>query len=179
MARLFMCPVCANVGECSMLKAPPICRTCGCEQVNLGRAHTLKTMKKESPDSKWYITDKKAVEHNARIYQKFFTEVIEPMGKLNRKSRAFRENYAFIFREAVDYTPEEREELSREAERITRRIEEKVKREEATRPRCPTCTSTDIRKIGTAERGVSAVTLGVLSNKVGKTFQCNHCGYTW
>lgn len=177
MARLFMCPVCANVGECSMLKRPPICRNCNCEQVNLGRAETLEEW--ENATSRWPVRNKKAADYNAKIYQKFFTEVIEPMGRLDRKSQAFRRNYAFIFQVPMEQTPEEIEARKREGERFARLMDEKIKRERETRPRCPTCTSTDIRKIGTAERGVSAVTLGVMSNKVGKTFQCNHCGYTW
>lgn len=171
--RLSMCPVCANVATRSVFqKEVSLCRICDSKQVDLGKVRLQHTI----VNGYW---DEEAETYNARIYQRFFREVIEPMGRLSRRSPDFRRNYAFIFQTSVDYTPEEREELSREAERITRRIEERVKREEATRPRCPTCTSTDIRKIGTAERGVSAVTLGVMSNKVGKTFQCNHCGYTW
>lgn len=140
--------------------------------VDLGKAKLRNTF----VDGKWV---KSAEDYNAKIYQKFFTQVIEPMGMLDRKSEAFRSNYAFIFQVPMERTPEEIEEQKRENARLVKLIAERVEREEATRPRCPTCTSANIRKIGTAERGVSAVTLGVMSNKVGKTFQCNHCGYTW
>lgn len=46
-------------------------------------------------------------------------------------------------------------------------------------PKCPTCGSTDLRKINIAERGVSIFALGLLSKKINKTFECENCGYTW
>lgn len=46
-------------------------------------------------------------------------------------------------------------------------------------PRCPTCQSTNIRKIGGMERGMSVAALGIFSKKINKTFKCNNCGYTW
>ena len=46
-------------------------------------------------------------------------------------------------------------------------------------PKCPTCSSTDIRKISTGERMVSVGFLGLFSKKINKSFKCNKCGYTW
>lgn len=52
--------------------------------------------------------------------------------------------------------------------------------EEASKtPKCPTCQSTNIRKMGGIERGASIATFGLFSKKINKTFKCNHCGYTW
>lgn len=169
MAKVFMCPVCANTGAVSVFKDIPICRHCKCKQIRLkGFFYNADWM--DNPYSK---------KLNRQQYQKYYKEVIEPMGQLDRTSLEFRKNYSFIFQVPVEYTPEEKEANRRDAERLVTLAVEHAKREEATRPRCPTCTSANIRKIGTAERGVSAVALGVMSNKVGKTFQCNHCGYTW
>lgn len=50
---------------------------------------------------------------------------------------------------------------------------------EAFKPKCPTCKSTNIRKIGTGERVASVVGLGLLSKKINKTWKCNNCGHTW
>lgn len=47
------------------------------------------------------------------------------------------------------------------------------------KPKCPTCSSTDIQKIGAGERAVSVVSLGIFSKKINKTFKCKNCGYTW
>lgn len=46
-------------------------------------------------------------------------------------------------------------------------------------PKCPTCGSTNIRKIGGVERGASIATFGIFSKKINKTFKCENCGYTW
>lgn len=49
----------------------------------------------------------------------------------------------------------------------------------ANNPKCPTCQSTNVRKIGSIERGASIATFGIFSRKINKTFKCNDCGYTW
>lgn len=46
-------------------------------------------------------------------------------------------------------------------------------------PKCPTCQSTNVSKIGSLERGVSVAALGLMSGKIGKTMKCNNCGYKW
>lgn len=46
-------------------------------------------------------------------------------------------------------------------------------------PKCPTCGSTNIKKISTMERAVSVGTLGLFSKKINKSFKCGNCGYTW
>lgn len=47
------------------------------------------------------------------------------------------------------------------------------------RPKCPTCGSTNILKIGTGERVTSVVMFGLFSKKINKSFKCKNCGYTW
>ena len=49
----------------------------------------------------------------------------------------------------------------------------------STGPKCPTCGSTNIRKISTGERMVSVGILGLFSKKINKSFKCGSCGYTW
>lgn len=46
-------------------------------------------------------------------------------------------------------------------------------------PKCPTCQSTNIRKMGGVERGISIYAFGIFSKKINKTFKCQNCGYTW
>lgn len=47
------------------------------------------------------------------------------------------------------------------------------------KPKCPTCGSTNIKKIGSIERGASIAAFGIFGKKINKTFKCNNCGYTW
>lgn len=46
-------------------------------------------------------------------------------------------------------------------------------------PKCPTCQSTDIRKVSSVSKLGSAIVLGLLSQKIKKTYHCNNCGYEW
>lgn len=46
-------------------------------------------------------------------------------------------------------------------------------------PKCPSCGSTNVSKIGTINRMVSTGLFGLASNKIGKTHKCNQCGTTW
>ena len=54
-----------------------------------------------------------------------------------------------------------------------------VAREWQNKPKCPTCSSTNVQKIGTGERVVSVAMLGIFSKKINKSFKCKNCGYTW
>ena len=51
--------------------------------------------------------------------------------------------------------------------------------EEDNKVHCPTCGSTNIRKMGGVERGASIWAFGIFSKKINKTFKCGNCGYTW
>lgn len=46
-------------------------------------------------------------------------------------------------------------------------------------PKCPTCSSTNIKKVSGTSKAVSVAMFGLLSQKVKKQFQCNNCGYEW
>lgn len=45
--------------------------------------------------------------------------------------------------------------------------------------KCPTCGSTDIKKISTTNRTASVMAMGIASSKIGKQFECKNCGYKW
>lgn len=47
------------------------------------------------------------------------------------------------------------------------------------KPKCPTCGSTNIKKMSGIERGASIAAFGIFSKKINKTFKCCNCGYTW
>lgn len=46
-------------------------------------------------------------------------------------------------------------------------------------PKCPTCSSTNIKKIGSISKIAGAVTLGIFSKTAKSQFKCNSCGYMW
>lgn len=51
--------------------------------------------------------------------------------------------------------------------------------EQARTPKCPSCGSSNISKIGVLGRAVSFKLVGFASSKIAKTHKCNNCGTTW
>lgn len=45
--------------------------------------------------------------------------------------------------------------------------------------KCPNCGQQNVHKISTASRAVSVGTVGLASDKIGKTYKCPKCGYMW
>ena len=46
-------------------------------------------------------------------------------------------------------------------------------------PKCPTCGSPDIKKITGGKRWITTGIFGLGSSNLGKTMECNNCGYKW
>lgn len=46
-------------------------------------------------------------------------------------------------------------------------------------PKCPTCSSTDVKKIDSISKVAGAVTFGIFSKTAKSQFKCNSCGYKW
>ena len=46
-------------------------------------------------------------------------------------------------------------------------------------PKCPTCGSTNIKKISGTKRWLGTGLFGLASSDLGKTMQCNNCGAKW
>ena len=46
-------------------------------------------------------------------------------------------------------------------------------------PKCPTCNSTDIKKISAMSKVAGATMFGLFSKTARSQFCCNNCGYKW
>lgn len=55
----------------------------------------------------------------------------------------------------------------------------KEQERESNRPHCPTCGSTNIKKITGTERAASVIGLGIFSKKINKSYKCLKCKSTW
>lgn len=53
------------------------------------------------------------------------------------------------------------------------------KQESSNIPKCPTCSSTNLKKISTTSKAINTIAFGLLGTKRNKTFHCNQCGYEW
>lgn len=69
----------------------------------------------------------------------------------------------------IQQTPEFKEQ--------NRQLMEKLRNEDL--PHCPTCGSTNIKKLDVVDRAVSVGFFGIFSNKINKSFKCKDCGCTW
>lgn len=58
-------------------------------------------------------------------------------------------------------------------------VNQQKQQQESNVPKCPTCQSTNIKKISTTSKVTSVAMFGLLSQKVKKTYHCNKCGYEW
>ncbi len=46
-------------------------------------------------------------------------------------------------------------------------------------PKCPTCSSTNVKKISSISKVAGAVTFGIFSKTAKSQYKCNSCGYKW
>ena len=120
------------------------------------------------------------------IYLHFLLDNIETKEKFDRLVRTIdcKGTTAIKIIKEVEETKKIPETLNFETrtQSLKRQEQEKLQRqqqEQANLPKCPTCGSTNIRKIGGVERGTSIVAFGIFSKKINKTFKCGNCGYTW
>lgn len=60
-----------------------------------------------------------------------------------------------------------------------RKIEIEQKEKEQCIPHCPTCGSTNVKRITTLNRAISIGVLGILSGKIGKNYECLDCKARW
>lgn len=56
---------------------------------------------------------------------------------------------------------------------------EKQQAQRANVPKCPTCGSTNVERISTAQKAFGFALVGLFSSNLGKTMHCRNCGYKW
>jgi hypothetical protein len=76
------------------------------------------------------------------------------------------------------YDPELAEKIDKEVNENVRNIHPTVT-QSSNVPKCPTCGSTNIKRISTASRAVSIGLFGLLSGKIGKNYECRNCKAKW
>lgn len=73
----------------------------------------------------------------------------------------------------------ENKRLDKQVEEIRKQTQESRSSQQTNIPKCPTCGSTNVKRITTANRAVSVLTLGILSGKIGKNYECLDCKAKW
>lgn len=104
------------------------------------------------------------------------------LGHNNPKAEKLREELVKTSPEFDQYLFDHRDEiLAKQSAELNAKmaIGKTIMEEQSRVPKCPSCGSTNISKIGVVNRVVSTHFLGLGSSKIGKTHKCNNCGTTW
>ena len=153
---IMYCPVCGYVdGE----HIKTVCPFCGHELSNSN--HLLKEMRGKF---RWEIEP---------IAEDIFQKHVKDNPEFNSTKYQLREEKEKERKRLAD----ERAQRKWDAQKAE--YEKILAERTANAPRCPTCGSTDLKKIDALDRAISVSFLGLASGKIGKSFKCNHCGYMW
>lgn len=72
-----------------------------------------------------------------------------------------------------------RREAFKEIQKHNNELLENDKVKQANVPKCPTCQSTNLKKITVTSKTMNTALFGLFGAKRHKTFHCNSCGYEW
>lgn len=122
---------------------------------------------------------------NKDFFQQAYYE-FENMNKKQKLKNRFNERYETIckyhFNDIYNYEQEQKE-----LEKFYKSVKEKSRNtvfhptpmQSPNVPKCPTCGSTNTKRISTANRAVSIGLFGLLSGKIGKNYECRNCKAKW
>lgn len=165
----YVCPVCGNRNRSE--DRFPICDFCGCEDVIILTDDEIS----EIQDDIRKLPEK--------AQQKYLTE--EPKSDFYKMgimtTEYIRQKYVF---NDPRFSKSKFNERERKEEKDYQEFKEQSKRDVAAyygHPTitCPTCGSTNTRKISGMAKAASVGLFGIFSQKVKHQFHCNNCGYEW
>lgn len=165
----YVCPVCGNRNRSA--DRFPICDFCGFEDVIILTADEISEIQNDirnlpEPARRKYLTE----DANSDI---------ERTGIMT--TEYIRQKYVF---NDPRFSKAKFNERERKEEKDYQEFKEQSKRDVAAyygHPtiKCPTCGSTNTKKISALSKGVSVGLFGIFSQKVKHQFKCNSCGYEW
>jgi len=165
----YVCPVCGNRNRSE--DRFPICDFCGCEDVIILTDDEIS----EIQDDIRKLPEK--------AQQKYLTE--EPKSDFYKMgimtTEYIRQKYVF---NDPRFSKAKFNERERKEEKDYQEFKEQSKRDVAAyygHPTitCPTCGSTNTKKISGLSKAASVGLFGIFSQKVKHQFKCNSCGYEW
>ena len=165
----YVCPVCGNRNRSD--DRFPICDFCGCEDVIILTDDEISEIQ----------NDIRKLPEKAQ--QKYLTE--EPKSDFYKMgimtTEYIRQKYVF---NDPRFSKSKFNERERKEEKDYQEFKEQSKRDVAAyygHPTitCPTCGSTNTKKISNLSKAASVGLFGIFSQKVKHQFHCNSCGYEW
>ena len=165
----YVCPVCGNRNRSG--DRFPICDFCGCEDVITLTDDEISEIQ----------NDIRKLPEKAQ--QKYLTE--EPKSDFYKMgimtTEYIRQKYVF---NDPRFSKSKFNERERKEEKDYQEFKEQSKRDVAAYSghptiTCPTCGSTNTKKISGLSKAASVGLFGIFSQKVKHQFHCNSCGYEW
>lgn len=170
--KYYVCPVCGSCGTNS--ERFPVCRFCKCENMLEFDNSYIENIEEEianmSEEDRLDLEKGEPCDSPKHGLKKYFA-----INEYMRRKYAFT-NSQFSkakYNERVEYIKEihKQEELGDQEA-----YDEVYGRKKVT---CPTCGSTNTKKISAGAKAVSVGLFGIFSQKVKHQFKCNSCGYEW
>lgn len=166
---LLICPECSHIVSEYAISCP----NCGCP-INIIK----QLLEDVSIKSTQNIMKYDGVEYDFSEVKKLLCE--------NNKSKAFQEiiniipnissvNLSLI----IDVIKFNNNEIPYDYEECLERLRDYNSSGHRNYTKCPTCGSSNVKRISTSKRMVSVATLGIASNSMGKTYECLNCKMKW
>ncbi len=133
----------------------------------------------DNDESPYYCDCCNSITH--RVPTEFLISDSVPIIKTELEQQ-FINNYIKPSPECDQYLFDHRDEiLAKQSVEFNAKMEhgKAILEEQARVPKCPSCGSSSISKIGVVGRAVSFKLVGFASSKIGKTHKCNNCGTMW
>lgn len=108
---------------------------------------------------------------------KFHKDIINGNEDYNIKCKIC--NTEMIFKYKNPYNPNMALKAMKDRKRSNMTINIPQSQQFTSIPKCPTCGSTNIKKIGTMSKIVGASMFGLFSKAAMSQFRCGDCGYKW
>lgn len=104
--------------------------------------------------------------------------IIDDYAIKNSMKEQFIEN---IVKASPNFDPKcwDRREAFIEIQKRNSELLESDKIKQANAPKCPTCSSTSVKKISTMSKVAGASMFGLFSKTARSQFKCENCGYKW
>lgn len=160
---MILCSEC----KCKISNRAPNCPNCGCPIEQNNKQMICKINGIEYDFFNFYSRIMNAKLNDRLWNDKDFILVTQEIRKLTGIAKTFKlcEIIAKTEKVPEEYNDNYTMDIYEQEKQIT----------QASKPKCPICSSTNVNRISSTKKAMSIIGFGILSNKIGKQWHCNNC----